>query len=164
MYANSAGVSARDRQFVSRAIAQAKQFNPAVDTSIFDFIERVLLLDHPSGLTDAQRAARERFAGRFQRVTSQVMAKGVEATAFYVYCPLASLDEVGSGPDAALASVSAFHEFNSQRRKQWPGAMLASSTHDSKRNEDVWARIDTLAEMPKAWHATVREWMRLNRR
>jgi len=164
IYANSAAVSPRDRQFVSRAIAQAKQFNPAVDASIFDFIERVLLLNHPPGLTDAQRAARERFAGRFQQVTSPVMAKGVEDTAFYVYCPLASLDEVGSGPDAALANITAFHEFNSQRRKQWPGAMLASSTHDSKRNEDVRARIDMLAETPREWHATVREWMRLNRR
>lgn len=163
VYPGASAVSARDRQFVSQAIAMAKASNPAINGDVFDFIQTVLLLDHPAGVIDAQRAEREQFAGRFQQVTSPVMAKGVEDTALYVYCPLASLDEVGGGPDAPPVDAGAFHDDNCRRLKRWPHAMLASTTHDSKRNEDVRARIDTLAEDPQGWFAAVRAWMRLNR-
>jgi len=163
VYASPVGVSERDRHFVLQAVSEAKRRNPAVDSTIFDFIERVLLLDHPPNLTDGQRQSRETFAGRFQQVTSPVMAKGVEDTAFYVYCPLASLDEVGSGPELDVATPNVFHDSNLQRLRSWPHAMLATSTHDSKRNEDVRARLDVLAEDPRGWRAAVGRWMRLNR-
>jgi (1->4)-alpha-D-glucan 1-alpha-D-glucosylmutase len=122
------------------------------------------LLEHPDSVDDESRHARELFAGRFQQVTSPVMAKGVEDTAFYLYCPLASVNEVGSHPDVAPVNVASFHQENEQRLKQYPATMLATSTHDTKRSEDVRARINVLAEIPHLWRKTCNHWLRLNRR
>lgn len=163
-YAGPAGVSERDRRFVNQAIARAKRRSPVADTAIFDFLRGVLLLEHPDSISDEARNWRELFAGRFQQVTSPVMAKGVEDTAFYLYCPLASVNEVGSHPDVAPVSIESFHQENVQRLRQFPTAMLATSTHDTKRSEDVRARINVLAEMPHLWRKTCNYWLRLNRR
>jgi (1->4)-alpha-D-glucan 1-alpha-D-glucosylmutase len=163
-YAGPAGVSERDRRFVNQAIARAKRRSPAADAATFDFLRGILLLEHPDSISDEARHWRELFAGRFQQVTSPVMAKGVEDTAFYLYCPLASVNEVGSHPDVAPVSVESFHQENVQRLQQYPTTMLATSTHDTKRSEDVRARINILAEMPHLWRKTCNHWLRLNRR
>jgi (1->4)-alpha-D-glucan 1-alpha-D-glucosylmutase len=163
-YAGPAGVSERDRRFVNQAIARAKRRSPAADTALFDFLRGILLLEHPEGLSDDDRHARELFAGRFQQVTSPVMAKGVEDTAFYLYCPLASVNEVGSHPDVAPVSVESFHQENEQRLRMFPTTMLATSTHDTKRSEDMRARMNVLAEIPHLWRKTCNNWLRLNRR
>jgi malto-oligosyltrehalose synthase len=163
-YAGPAGVSDRDRSFVNLAIARAKRRTPAIDAAIFDFIRSVLLLDHPDGLSDDWRRAREIFAGRFQQVTSPVMAKGVEDTAFYTYAPLASVNEVGSHPDVALVSIEGFHRDNVERLAKSPLAMIATSTHDTKRSEDVRARINVLAEIAPTWRTACNRWARMNRR
>lgn len=163
-YAGPAGVSDRDRRFVNQAIARAKRRSPAADAATFDFLRGILLLEHPDSITDEARHSRELFAGRFQQVTSPVMAKGVEDTAFYLYCPLASVNEVGSHPDVAPVSVESFHHENIQRLTNFPTAMLATSTHDTKRSEDVRARISILAEIPHLWRKTCNHWLRLNRR
>jgi (1->4)-alpha-D-glucan 1-alpha-D-glucosylmutase len=164
IYPDSSGISPRDRQFVNQAVAVAKRSNPAIDASVFDFIRNILLLEHPQGLSPEAIHERELFAGRFQQVTSPVMAKGVEDTSFYVYCPLLSVNEVGNGPESPVVSAEEFHGRNHDRARRWPHAMLASSTHDTKRSEDVRSRLHVLSEMPRPWRSAVQRWMRLNRR
>ncbi len=157
-------VSDRDRQVVARAAAQAKRRNPAIDAAIFDFIRDVLLLERPPELDDAGRRERALFVGRFQQVTSPVMAKGVEDTAFYRYFPLASLNEVGGDPARGMTSIEEFHRHNLARQAARPRSLLATTTHDTKRSEDVRARINILSEVPHLWRRTVGRWARLNRR
>ena len=157
-YIGSGSLSERDRQFVHRAAAQAKRRNPARDAAVFDFIRDVLLLESPPGLDEAGRAERELFVGRFQQVTSPVMAKGIEDTAFYRYFPLASLNEVGGDPARGPVSVEEFHRQNQARQRQWPGSLLASTTHDTKRSTDVRARLAVLTEVAEDWTAAVRRW------
>jgi (1->4)-alpha-D-glucan 1-alpha-D-glucosylmutase len=93
-----------------------------------------------------------------------VMAKGVEDTAFYRYNRLVALNEVGSDPSVFGTSVTEFHRQNADRARRWPHALLTSSTHDTKRSEDVRARIAVLSELPREWRAAVNRWARLNRR
>jgi (1->4)-alpha-D-glucan 1-alpha-D-glucosylmutase len=163
-YPGPAGVSERDRRFVQHAVARAKRRNPAIDFAVFDFIREVLLLEHPAGLTEQEIAERDTFAGRFQQVTSPVMAKGVEDTTFYVYCPLISANEVGGEPRSPACSIADFHRENADRQTHKPLALLATSTHDTKRSEDVRARISVLSEMPGRWKQVVNRWARSNRR
>jgi (1->4)-alpha-D-glucan 1-alpha-D-glucosylmutase len=160
---DQAEVDAEDRRQVNIAIREAKLRNPAISESVFDFIQSVLLLEHPNGVDDAQRAERQMFALRFQQLSSPVMAKGVEDTAFYRYYPLASLNEVGGDPSRFGVSVNAFHRRNLIRREMWPNSMSASSTHDTKRGEDVRARINVLSEIPGEWYRAIRRWRDLNR-
>ena len=92
------------------------------------------------------------------------MAKGVEDTAFYRYNRLVSLNEVGGDPRQFGITSRAFHGASADRAAHWPHTMLATSTHDNKRSEDVRARIDVLSEMPGAWRAaSLRRWSRMNR-
>src|SRR5205814_5678038 len=114
------------------------------DPSVFDFVRNVLLLSHPEGLSPEIIAERELLAGKFQQVTSPVMAKGVEDTSFYVWVPLASVNEVGGDPRRPTTSPAQFHDQNRERRLRYPQAMLATTTHDTKRTEDVRARLNVL--------------------
>ena len=157
-------VDPEDRRQIMLAIREAKRRNPAISGSVFDFIQSLLLLEHPDGLDDGQRAERHMFTMRFQQLSSPVMAKGVEDTAFYRYYPLASLNEVGGSPERFGVSVSAFHRRNLIRRELWPHSMNATSSHDTKRGEDVRARINVLSEMPKEWYRAVRRWRDMNRK
>ena len=159
-----AAVSERDRRYVETAIARAKRRAPAIDASVLDFVGAVLLAGGGGDPTPARQAERCRFAMRFQQLTGPVMAKGVEDTAFYRYHRLVSLNEVGGDPARFGTPPAAFHRQNAERRRRWPHALLASSTHDTKRSEDVRARIAVLSELPGAWRAAINRWARLNRR
>lgn len=163
-YPGAAGVSERDRRFIMQAIAQARRHNPTLDAGLFDFIKGVLLLEHPQGLSDSERRERETFAGRFQQVTSPLMAKGIEDTAFYRYCPLISLNEVGGHPTSASVSIEQFHTENLHRHVHHPESMLTLSTHDTKRSQDVRARLHVLTELASKWRKEVYRWSRLNHR
>jgi (1->4)-alpha-D-glucan 1-alpha-D-glucosylmutase len=163
-YIREGDVSDRDRQFVSRAAAQAKRRNPATDSAVFDFIRDVLLLQSPPGLDEAGRREQALFVGRFQQVTSPVMAKGIEDTAFYRYFPLASLNEVGGDPARGVTTIEEFHAQNLARQTQWPRSLISTTTHDTKRSEDVRARLNVLSEIPHLWRKAVNRWARLNRR
>ena len=163
-YIVEGNVSERDRQFIGRAVAQAKRRNPAIDAAVFDFIRGVLLRESPPEMDEAGRRERELFVGRFQQVTSPVMAKGIEDTAFYRYFPLASLNEVGGDPLRGATTIEEFHRQNVARQAQWPRSLVSTTTHDTKRSEDVRARISVLAEIPRAWRKAVNRWARLNRR
>ncbi len=163
-YIRGATVSPRDRRVIQQAVAQAMRRNPNTDRSVFQFIRDVLLLQQPENLDSEGMMERELFIGRFQQVTSPVMAKGVEDTAFYRYVPLTSLEEVGGEPIHALRSVDAFHAQNRERQAEWPETMLATTTHDTKRSEDVRARINVLSEWPSGWRAVLQRWTRWNRK
>src|SRR5207302_8981358 len=93
---------------------------------------------------------------RFPQLTAPVMAKGLEDTAFYRYCLLLSLNEVGGSPETFGVAPAYFHGKNLARRASWRNAMLASSTHDTKRSEDVRARINVLSALPSDWYRAIR--------
>ncbi|MCC6997178.1 MAG: malto-oligosyltrehalose synthase [Deltaproteobacteria bacterium] len=151
-----------DREHVLRAVREAKRRNPAVSASIYDFIASVCLLeDSPRMSAEAWRERRE-LVLRLQQLTGPVMAKAVEDTAFYRYLPLAALSEVGGHPEPVALSVAAFHRFQARRAERWPLAMSATSTHDSKRSEDVRARLLALAERPGDWEAALGRWSAAN--
>ena len=157
------GVADRDRRSIEQAVSAAKRRNPASDPSVFDFVRDVLIRSHDDE-TDAQRADHCNFRMKFQQLTGPVMAKGLEDTAFYIDNRLTSLNEVGGDPTVFGVSVLEFHRQNAERHRQWPMAMLTSSTHDTKRSEDVRARIDVLSEIPREWRAAINRWARFNRR
>lgn len=155
-------VSARDRRYLEDAVARAKKSNPRTAASIFDFVRDTVLLDNLSQFREEDRREVIAWAMKFQQLTGPIMARGVEDTAFYVYNRLASLCEVGGNPGRFGVSVSEFHRANQSRAELWPHALLASSTHDTKRSEDVRARLNVLSEMPERWEAAVRRWTKLN--
>jgi (1->4)-alpha-D-glucan 1-alpha-D-glucosylmutase len=156
--------SSRDRGYIDRAVAESKRRNPTVSLSIFDFLRDALLMRHPQRSDALERAERRRFAIRFQQTTGPVTAKGVEDTALYLYNRLVSLNEVGSDPARYGESLVTFHEKNARRLERWPDSLLCTATHDTKRGEDVRARISVLSEVPSAWAAHVRRWRMINRR
>lgn len=154
----------RDRDYIEQAIQSAKQRNPAVSGEVFDFIRSVLLHDAPAGTSAEEWDERKRFVGRFQQFTGPMMAKSVEDTAFYRFHRLVSLNEVGGDPRRVGITVEEFHQQNLERRQNGSLGMLATSTHDTKRSEDVRARINVLSEIPGEWKASVSRWMRWNRK
>jgi (1->4)-alpha-D-glucan 1-alpha-D-glucosylmutase len=162
-YVSPAGVSQVDERYILIAVASAKWRSPAADTSVFDFIREVLITRIAEGQDRGYRNAVTTFAMKFQQFTSPVMAKGLEDTAFYRYNRLVSLNEVGSNLHRFGATTSEFHLANQERLCDWPHTLLATSTHDSKRSEDVRARINVLSEIPGPWRLRVRDWRRLNR-
>jgi (1->4)-alpha-D-glucan 1-alpha-D-glucosylmutase len=158
-YINGSGdLSPRDRSYVETAAARAKRRNPRTAIAIFDFIRDTLLLRNIDEFRAEDQPALISFAMKFQQITGPVMAKGVEDTAFYVYNRLVSLNEVGGNPEKFGVSVAAFHEQNDRRHKRWPHSLLATSTHDTKRGEDVRARIDVLSELPRDWNEALKRW------
>jgi (1->4)-alpha-D-glucan 1-alpha-D-glucosylmutase len=161
-YVDADGPSAQDRHYIGWAVAHARAHSRSSDVSAFDFLHRALLGTPAEGDESATSAYRD-FAMRFQQFTAPVAAKGVEDTALYRYHRLVSLNEVGGDPTQFGISVNAFHAASADRAATWPHTMLATSTHDNKRSEDVRARIDVISEMPGAWRAMVLRWGRANR-
>lgn len=161
-YITRAGLVDEDRAVIERAINMARARSRVTDSSVYDFVARMLLLELPASGEIGRDAAIE-FCAKFQQVTAPVAAKGVEDTAFYRYNRLVSGNEVGSEPRRFSASTLALHEAAADRAARWPQGLLATSTHDSKRSEDVRARIGVLSEMPQRWRAHLRRWLRLNR-
>jgi (1->4)-alpha-D-glucan 1-alpha-D-glucosylmutase len=163
-YTNSDSVTDRDRQYTELALAKAKRKNPAISESIFDFLRDVLLLRYPDDCGEEDRREWLDFVMRFQQITGPVMAKGVEDTAFYIYNRLVSLNEVGGAPERFGTPLDTFHGQNIERSKFWPHALITSTTHDTKRSEDVRARINVLSEIPDEWRRRVLLWRRLNKK
>jgi (1->4)-alpha-D-glucan 1-alpha-D-glucosylmutase len=155
-------VTEEDRLQIERAVREAKRKNPATSGSIFDFLRGLLLLEDSPRLDAADRAARRDFVLRFQQLTGPVTAKGLEDTAFYRHFPLSALNEVGGGHHGAI-SLGAFHAANLERLKATPHGMSATATHDSKRGEDVRARLCVLSEMAEPWRDLLEAASRANR-
>src|SRR5881397_1003235 len=148
-------VSDEDRQVIDRAIASAKRRNPAMEESIFNFLRDILLFRFPENLDAQAREEHMHFVLKFQQFTGPIMAKGLEDTVFYIYNRLAALNEVGGEPQQFGLSVDAFHERNLDRHRNWPATLLATSTHDTKRSEDVRARIGAISEAPELWRRSL---------
>jgi (1->4)-alpha-D-glucan 1-alpha-D-glucosylmutase len=163
-YVDPAAVREIDVQYVEATITRAKRKNPAMNASTFDFLRDVLLLRLPEKASTADATAWLNFAMRFQQLTGPVMAKGLEDTAFYIYNRLVSLNDVGGTPGRFGTSLEAFHGQNLERFKSFPHAMIATATHDSKRGEDLRARIDALSEIPERWQKALTKWSRLNKK
>ncbi|QIF04870.1 malto-oligosyltrehalose synthase [Roseimicrobium sp. ORNL1] len=152
-----------DATVISQAIAQARRRNPALERSVFEFI-RIVLLPLAESTHPLDEEVRRDFVVKFQQCTGPIMAKGVEDTAFYVYNRLVALNEVGGNPGIFEAPLESFHKQCTARQAEWPGNLLATSTHDTKRSEDVRARILALSEMPVEWSHAVRKWHTVNRK
>jgi (1->4)-alpha-D-glucan 1-alpha-D-glucosylmutase len=151
-----------DRRYVETAVRRATLKNPAISRSVFRFVRDMLLQRYRDTATEEDKAEQLRFAGKFQQVTSPVMAKGLEDTAFYVYNRLLSLNEVGGDPDRFGLAPDPMHRYLQERQAHWPWALSPLSTHDTKRGEDVRARLNVLSEMPREWEERLAHWSRLN--
>lgn len=163
-YVDGGAPSEADRRDLDWAIAQARRLDPDLDPSVFDMLHRMLTTD----LVAAPRSGYSRhdvvrFAMRVQQYSGPVMAKGLEDTAFYRYNRFVALNEVGGHPDTFGVAPHAFHRANLQRARRWPQAMLATSTHDTKRGEDTRARLAVLSELPEEWARQVQAWSRILR-
>ncbi|MGA0571024.1 malto-oligosyltrehalose synthase [Variovorax sp. VNK109] len=147
-YVGASGYSgvAGDAQHIAWAVAAARRRLGTADAQVLGFVEGVLL-----GEAGALPSLHRRFIARWQQFTAPVMAKAMEDTAFYRYVRLVSLNDVGSEPRRFGVSAAAFHNANVQRARRRPHWLLATSTHDSKRSEDVRARLNVLSEIPQEW-------------
>ncbi len=162
-YTAHAPVDPRDSQYIRGAVRQARTTHPALVLEL-DFIEKFLLLEFPPNITREEEAQWVQFVMRFQQLTGPLMAKGFEDTVLYNYNRLVSLNDVGGNPDRFGTSVDEFHAFMQERASAWPHTMNTTSTHDTKRGEDVRARISVLSEMPEVWKEKLSFWKEYNHR
>lgn len=151
-----------DRRYVQQAVSLAQRRNPTVSRELFTFVRDMLLLQYQASASADEQAEQRRFVGKFQQVTAPVMAKGLEDTALYVYNRLLSLNEVGGDADRFGVSPEELHRTFQERQAKWPWAFSALSTHDTKRSEDVRARLNVLSELPHEWQASLQRWSDLN--
>ncbi|RMH31502.1 MAG: malto-oligosyltrehalose synthase [Nitrospirae bacterium] len=153
----------RDRLYIRLAVARAKRRNPTLSNLVFDFIRTLLLKEFSDEAGwDWENACP--FVMKFQQTTSPVTAKGVEDTACYVYNRFLSVNEVGSELEQFGLDLDTFHHRMEERCARWPHSLSTTSTHDTKRSEDVRARLNVLSELPKEWARCISRWHRLNRR
>ena len=161
-YIGRAGVSRADQGYIGQIIDQARPHIPDFRNEL-EFIKRFLCLEFDEHMAAEDKDQWLHFVMRLQQFTGPLMAKGVEDTVFYVYNRLLSLNEVGAGPLQFGIDLDQFHAFNQHRVSCWPHAMNASATHDTKRGEDVRARLNVLSEMPTEWECCIQEWHDINR-
>src|SRR5438046_1803187 len=157
-------VSEEDRAVIERAVAAAKRRNPAIEESVFNFLRDLLLFRFPENLDEEQRAAHAEFVLKFQQFTGPITAKGLTDTVCSIYNRLAALNEVGGEPQLFGLSVQTYHERNLRRQRDWPASLLATSTHDSKRSEDVRALMLAISEIPPLWGRSLQKWRTTNGR
>lgn len=162
-YARSSGSTRPDdAEYVTRACREAAERRPDLDGELFRFLEDLLLRRiHAQGPSDSPE---NELVMRFQQLSGPVMAKGVEDTAFYNFNRFVVLNEVGGDPGRFGTSPEEFHAAAMETRQRWPETMVTTSTHDTKRSEDVRARLVLLSEIPEAWGEAVQRWMTMNER
>jgi (1->4)-alpha-D-glucan 1-alpha-D-glucosylmutase len=152
------------RRYIEAAVAAARSRKANMNPSCFDFVRSVLLMEDGDNHFAEQREARLAFVMRWQQFTGPIVAKGLEDTTLYVYCPLISLNEVGGDPRPSQPSPFQFSSFIQDRERRWPYGLNTTSTHDTKRGEDVRARISVLSEFPREWRRRLSSWSRWNAR
>ncbi len=161
-YIRNMDLPAHATQYIEEALAAARKRAPNLNSACFEFVREVLLILNPPHVLVDQREARLNFVMRWQQFTGPIVAKGLEDTSLYVYHPLLSLNEVGGDPfPADVASLEGFYAFL-QKGRRGPGSLNATSTHDTKRSEDVRARLNALSEMPSEWKAHLERWAKHN--
>jgi len=163
-YIRSFEVAAEDRRHIEGALQRAEQRDPTLNPLALRFLRQVLLLEFGPQVLPDQREATLNFVMRWQQFTGPIMAKGFEDSLLYVYNRLASLNEVGGSPQSLGTRPATLHEYLGRRQALWPGALSATTTHDTKRSEDVRARINVLSEIPLQWERRVQRWVRQNRK
>ncbi|AFZ34739.1 maltooligosyl trehalose synthase [Stanieria cyanosphaera PCC 7437] len=161
-YIDADGIGEIDEKYVNETIKAAKKKAPLL-VNEFNFIHKVLLLEYEDFRSQTQREEWLHFVMRSQQLTGPLMAKGVEDTLLYVYNRLLSLNEVGGNPSHFGISLDLFHQFNHNKVNNWLHGMNATATHDTKRGEDVRARINVLSEIPQEWEQQVNQWREMNR-
>jgi (1->4)-alpha-D-glucan 1-alpha-D-glucosylmutase len=144
-----------DREEIVKAVTRAKGGRTDIDAGLFDFIDDVLSLR-------ARGELETEFLLRFQQFTSPVMAKGVEDTAFYCFNRMIGLNEVGGAPEQDGLTIEGFHEYCVKMQATHPKTMTTLSTHDTKRSDDVRARLAVLTEMPARWKSALGRWSKRN--
>ncbi|MBW4465641.1 MAG: malto-oligosyltrehalose synthase [Pegethrix bostrychoides GSE-TBD4-15B] len=162
-YTTDTGVLETDRPYIAEAIQASREQVPLLRNEL-NFIEKLLLLDYDESLPQVEKDKWIYWVMRVQQYTGPLMAKGVEDTALYIYYRLLSLNEVGGDPARFGVSLDEFHQFNRARQADWPYAMSTTSTHDTKRGEDVRARLNVLSEIPERWQQQVERWSQINER
>lgn len=157
-------ISAQDRHYITAAVAEARDRNVLIQEGAYDFIERLLTLDLPSSAASTYKQACLDFVLQWQQLTGPITAKGLEDTALYQDFRLLSLNSVGGEPDLPAASLSldSFHRHNAMYGESWPHSLVATSTHDSKRSEDVRARLHVLSDLPGVWSRALSRWSNHN--
>jgi (1->4)-alpha-D-glucan 1-alpha-D-glucosylmutase len=150
-------IAATDVRRIDQAIERAKRHREDIDHDLLDFLRDLLLL-RVRGMLETELAM------RFQQLTGPAMAKGVEDTAFYRYNRFVALNEVGGAPDRFGRAPAEFHEWAEEMLARHPQTMLSTSTHDTKRSEDVRMRLALLSEIPQRWREAVLGWMAANDR
>lgn len=160
-YINEGQMSEEDRYYVQYAIEAAKGQYPALMNEL-NLIEKFLRLQYDDFLSEKNKKLWLHFVMKLQQFSGPLTAKGVEDTLFYVYNRFISLNEVGGSPQEFGIVLDSFHQFNKKRSKSWPHAMNNTSTHDTKRSEDVRARLNVLSELPDEWNTLVKSWIQLN--
>ena len=148
-------ITDEDRHRIDRAIKCAKDSRSDIDPALFDFMDDVLEL-RVAGFDESE------FVYRFQQFTSPVMAKGVEDTAYYCSNRLTAINEVGGDPDCNGWSIEHFHEYNETMQRTFPLTMNTLGTHDTKRSDDVRARLAVLTELPEEFAAAARRWRQMS--
>ena len=161
-YTRTLEISPRDKVYLENALQEATQRSSTPNTVMLDFLQQVLLLDFPNTLSQEQKDQWQNFVLRWQQLTGAIMAKGVEDTALYTYNRLISLNEVGGNPSKQGLSINEFHKHNIRKSKHCPHTLNATSTHDTKRSEDVRARINVLSEIPEEWEKMLTRWSERN--
>jgi (1->4)-alpha-D-glucan 1-alpha-D-glucosylmutase len=155
--AENGTVKDSDAQPIVAAASKARETRPDLPQDLFDLLTNVLLLRQKGDVEGD-------FVARFQQLTGAAMAKGVEDTAFYTFNRFVALNEVGGDPGRFGVGVEEFHQFCARLQNDWPAAMLDTSSHDTKRAEDVRARLCLLSEIPGIWREAVTRWSNMNKR
>ena len=166
-YIHNFEISERDRNYIERTVdlARSRTQPERISDAAFEFLRSVLLLEPPDYLADLKPDWRN-FVMCWQQFTGPVMAKGLEDTATYRHNALLSTNEVGSDPlrERPPADLAEFHEFNRRRHAEMPGTLNATATHDTKRGEDLRARLNVLTELPDEWDRRLGRWIEWNAR
>jgi (1->4)-alpha-D-glucan 1-alpha-D-glucosylmutase len=160
-YINQRGSSPGDLTYIRMAIAQARKHIPQLLNEL-KLIEKFLLLEYEVPLPAEERSQWLHFVMRLQQFTGPLMAKGIEDTLFYVYNRFIGLNDVGGAPNHFGVSLKEFHDYNRYQQEHWPHTLNATSTHDTKRSEDVRSRLSVISELPEEWESEVKAWSALN--
>jgi (1->4)-alpha-D-glucan 1-alpha-D-glucosylmutase len=159
-YIREAEVSPTDRKRLIRALEQARQREPALEETALEFLRRVFLLEFPEDASQELRLQWLNVVMEWQQFTGPATAKGLEDTALYNYNRLTSLNVIGASLEQDMWDLERFHIFNRDRQMHWPLTLNATSTHDTKRSEDVSARINVISEMSRQWTVHLSWWKR----
>jgi (1->4)-alpha-D-glucan 1-alpha-D-glucosylmutase len=163
-YLGTGQMRTSDRRTVTAATDQAAARHPRLG-AVIHFIRSLLLNEGDEAPVATCGPPPRRIAAvrAFQQLSSALMAKGCEDTAFYRYHRLTALNEVGGEAGRFGCRREQFHDFILRRAAAWPQAMNSTATHDSKRGEDVRARLNVLSEIPREWRRRVHRWHDLTR-